>query len=666
MSEREYDYFRPYRMSSWWCSLEDLLWPQRKITDKIKRRAEGFAKAGIDTAINFGFHARFDFSNYFGSLHGYLGDVCEELHKYGIKYMDHYSCNIIERPKNEVEYRKMHAAQRHHILLHPDEKASAFAQYEGHMFRDICEVDVRDGSRGYTWNYQGELFCHNNPDFLDMHTKYLKRLTSEVHMDGIEVDDMCDYAFLATCGCKHCKAKFLKNYGHELPLFSDSSFWGNTSGHPTTWGNYENPVFRDWIKFKADSVVDHVKEIKKAIGNIPLMTCCSSTGPILLNTLGLNLERMMDDLDLLMLENCGTGVGTVNWSKMDAEALQQKDIAEKMGNAPAIALSYTIFDVGAYLGWALSRFWGVGNWSSTLLGRLEKEPEEPIEIHELVHQYNNWEINNSELDVKNGNDLVEARLVSNIYCRDNGWRDENGIEHWTKVSAWSKAFVENNIGYRIIRAKELSDAKVIKACNTPLILDGVGCMSDAQYDAICQFLAEGGKAFLTLPFGTHDEKGYKRSKALSEGLIAKKYAGLVLIDNKTPEEAIKMLISSKTIMPKVTQISGDKRWSMRLRMHPQGAVIHFMNRALEAIPHAELKEALSSGKVLADVKSVSTDDILEYVIDFEGLGSPWVSAVAMSPEIGEVKRPVKIEKLNDGKIKIVIDLTGVKVYGVVQ
>jgi hypothetical protein len=115
MKTKEYKHFRPHRMASWWCTLEDILWPEEKIVDKIKRRAEGFAKAKIDTAINFGFHARFDFANYFGQLHGYYANVCEELHKYGIKFMDHYSCNIVERPKDEKEFRKLHSSHRHHI-----------------------------------------------------------------------------------------------------------------------------------------------------------------------------------------------------------------------------------------------------------------------------------------------------------------------------------------------------------------------------------------------------------------------------------------------------------------------------------------------------------------------------------------------------------------------
>jgi hypothetical protein len=160
--------FVPVRAASWWVNIEDLMWPQKKIVDKIKYRAEAFAKAKIDTAINYGWHIRFDFSNYFGQMMGYHANVCEELHKYGIKFMDHYSCNHVERPRGDAEFRKLHKGNRHHVLLFHDPIAAAHAQYEGHFFYDIGEVDIRDGSRGYARQYQMEAFCHSNPGFLDM------------------------------------------------------------------------------------------------------------------------------------------------------------------------------------------------------------------------------------------------------------------------------------------------------------------------------------------------------------------------------------------------------------------------------------------------------------------------------------------------------------------
>ena len=79
--------FAPRRIASWWNTIEDLQWSQKSIKDKIKRRAEAFAEAKIDMVVNYGFHIRFDFSNYFGQLHCLWANACEELHKYGIKFI---------------------------------------------------------------------------------------------------------------------------------------------------------------------------------------------------------------------------------------------------------------------------------------------------------------------------------------------------------------------------------------------------------------------------------------------------------------------------------------------------------------------------------------------------------------------------------------------------
>ena len=93
-----------------------------------------------------------------------------------------------------------------------------------------------------------------------------------------------------------------------------------------------------------------------------------------------------------------------------------------MGNAPAIALSYTVYDIGGYLGWCLSRFWGVGNWSSTLPGRFPVDPADGKEIHEIIGPINNWEEKYSDLHPADGHDVIEVRLASNRIERKCGWR----------------------------------------------------------------------------------------------------------------------------------------------------------------------------------------------------------------------------------------------------
>jgi len=654
--------FIPNHVASWWCTLDDILWPQKSVIDNIKRRAEGFAKAKIDTAINYGFHIRFDFSNYFGQLHGYYHNVCEELHKYDIKFMDHYSCNHVERPRGEDEIKKLNRGQRHHVLLYPDPIAAKFAQYEGHFFQDICAVDLRDGSRGYAKKYQMDTFCFNNPGFLDMHMKYLQRLLKEVPIDGIEIDDMCNYAGLTTCGCKYCRERFKKDYGHDIPVFGDKYFWGDTSKDMLLWGNYENPVFRDWLRMKSDSIVDHLKMARGILNDKPLMTCCSNAGPIILNSISLNLEKMSPYLDFFMLENVGINISSVDWMEKEPEAILQKDIANSNRHAPAMALSYTVYGKGGYLGWCLSRFWGVANWSSTMEHRLEEDPKDAIEIQDIISPYNNWEISNSNLNYRDGKDLIEVRLVSSGYCRENGWRTEDGHEQWDSVKTWSSNLIKNNIGYRILRSAELSDSVELCKENTPLIIDCVGCVSDNQAKAIEDYLEKDGIVWLTLPFGTHDDKGFKRIIPLSDKLIKRKYKNLIILDSKTPDP-LKKLIAEEKFKPVLTQLSGDTRWVARIRVYKDKPVIHFMNTALIAIPHPTIKD--NSGiAILKDIDSKILDNNLLYKIITDRVHLSKLSI--SSPELGEQKKNVVVNNLGKGVSSFKVNLDGLKVYAVLE
>jgi hypothetical protein len=654
--------FVPRRVASWWNTVSDLQWSQKHVRDKIKRRAEAFAEAKIDMAVNYGFHIRFDFSNYFGQMHGYMADVCEELHKYGIKFMDHYSCNHVQRPRNEEEFRKLHRMHRHHVLLFHDPIAAQHAGYEGYLFNDLCEVEIADGSRGYSRQYQMEAFCHNNPKFLDMHVKYLKRLMNEVPVDAIEVDDMCDYVGLAACGCRYCRERFRRDYGQEIPPFDDANFWGDTSKPMLQWGNYDNPTFRDFLRMKVDGIVDHVKTVKLTVGDKPLMSCCSSTGPIVLNAISLNLERMAPYLDFFMLENVGTNIRSTAWMRMDAEALHQKDIAKQRGHVPAMALSYTIYEQGGYLGWALSRFWGVANWSSTHNQRLEEDPADAREMEDVIRAWNNWEVGHSDLDYSKGEDLPEIRLVSNSYCRDNGWRDEQGREHWDRLRTWSQALVGRNIGYRFLRTDELANAEALKKERTPLVLDGVACVSDAQFKAVASYLAAGGAAWLALPFGTHDEKGFKRDAPLSDHLLKQYGKRITVIESAVNGDPLTDLIKTNQIRPVIQQTKGDTRWAVRIRFFDGRPTFHFMNTALIPIPHPTIKDN-GGVAILHDIDSTIEDNKLSYQIRMKLPDA--VSLEVMSPETGDKKQTATLKK-EKGYYSLDIDLSLMKIYAIAQ
>lgn len=656
--------FRPRRVASWWNTLEDLLWSQKSVRDKVKRRAEGFATAHIDTAMNYGFHVRFDFANYFGQMNEYFHAVKEELHQYDIRFIEHYSCNHVQRPRDKAEFDKLHRNHRHHVLLFHDPVAAEHAQYEGHLFRDLFEVDLFDGSRGYARQYQMEAFCHNNPAFLDMHRKYLERLIREVDFDGYEIDDMCDYVGLRSCGCPYCRERFRRDYGHEIPPVTDLTFWGDLSKPMLQWGNYENPVFRDWINMKDDSIAGHVAMVKEVIGNKPLFTCCSSTGPVILNSISLNLERIAGKLDFYMLENVGISLRSVNWMEMDAEAMQQKDIACQRGNSPAIALSYTIYPDGGYLGWSLARFWGVANWASTFQHRVfEEDPADSMETEDMIRPCNDWEIKQSDLNHYESKDFTEVRLVYNYYCRINGWRDESGTEHWTKTKMWSKQLLEHHIGYRILRYKELEEGEQLASEKTPLVLDGVACVSGRQFDAIQHYLSRGGILWVSFPFGTHDEKGNVREKPLSVELLKKKTKNLRIIDSISANpEVLSELVESGKFTPAVRQTAGDKGWMVRFREYGDRKVIHFMNSRLRAVPHPTVKD-ISQSPVLKEIESEVQNNLLEFQIDARKFS---VAGLRLySPETGDTGREISFSVIRD-KIIMKADLTGIKVYATAQ
>jgi len=657
--KRQYKYdFYPKRMASWWNDVDVLLWPDVTVKEKIRKRAKAFHDAGVDSVMNYGLHMRFDFSDYFQNLHGYMKDVCDELHKYGIKFVDHYTCNLIERPRGLDEFYKLHRSHRHHILLHKDFDAAPYAQYDGHRFWDLCEVDFRDGSRGYTNNYQAELFCHNNPEFLEMHKNYLKRLIREVPIDAIEVDDMCEYAGLAVCGCKYCRARFKRDYGMDIPDLSDKDFWGDTSGHPYTWGNYKNPAFRAFLKMRVESIRDHIAMVKEAVGDIPLFTCCSATGPMVLNALSLDLEASSDILDMVMLENCGLTTASANWIAKDAEAMQQRDIAAKMGKAPAVALSYTTFPDSAYLGWALARFWSAANWSSTMNGRLDVEPEEKPCEEKLVAPVYKWELENSQIDPHASEYVINARLVNNRYNRINGWKSEKGVECWGLVTKWAEAMVRSSVQYRFVRFEELADAKALLSEDTSIVMESNACVSDAQFDAIKEYLEKGGKLIMTLPFGDYDENGFERSVKLSDLIAKGKYAGLKIVSGASDLPA---LIESGDIVPNVKIIKGDPRRSFRLAKEDGRLVIHIMNTALTGVPH---KWLTTFGNRVLDRLETDVKDHC-YEIEITGKDLPELREKKAKSYEFSGSRGVKVEKTENG-YKMKFDLSGSLIYAVIE
>ena len=661
--------FYPTRTASWWSKIDDLLWPEKKIRDRIRKKAYDLSEAGVDTVVHIGFLYRFDFAPYFASLHGYLSNISMELKKYGIRLIEAFSCNLTGRPNSRAELLKLHSFQRHCVNLHMDDIAARDASYAGYSYNSLREIDIRTGEPAYCDIYQIEMFCHNNPEFLEMNRLYLERLLSEVPLDGIQADDMADYGGFASCGCRYCRERFKREYGYELPPFANKDFWGDTSGHPFTWGNYKNPVFRKWTKMRFDSVNDHLGMIRDVIGkNKVLMICCASTGPNRMNSLAMKYDDLVKHCDWVMLENTGIDIGCVNWLNKEPEAMLQRSYARRDTVTPQVLYNYTVYKDGAYLGLAIARFWGVNNWCSTLIQGITEDDNDMKEESELIGDYNRWEMKNSELYHGADDETVEIRLVFNRQNKENGWIDEKGRDHWHYVSKWSREISGRSIGYKIIRIDELENESFLLE-NTPVILDGCACISDKQLNTLKEHVIRGGNLWISKPFCTHDENGYLRDSLPADTFFRNYDSQVSIFQSKDNETIIDEFINTGRFFPRITWVSGEKRWSLRLRIHCGRPVLHILNRALEAVAHPYIKDEWSTpegAKIMRDIISVSSCGKSVFDIDFSGLKClPWRQPILKSPEIGS-DRSVKTDHIDEFKVRMSFDLSDIRLYAVIQ
>jgi hypothetical protein len=655
----------PRRVISWWSTIGDLEWPSRAIREKIQRRADAMAAAKIDVAINFGFHYRFDFAPNFANLHGYFADVANSLHQRNIQFMDHFSCNLVARPHTPADVLGYHTHERHCVNLYPDPVAAKDAGYAGYRFNDLRETLIGSGEPTYIDFYAGECLCHNNPNFMDMHKAYLRRLFKEVPLDGIHQDDMGFYGSFSTCGCQYCREKFHRQFGRELPPLSDRDFWGDTSRHPYDWGNYSNPAFRDWVRLRYQSNADHLKVVREVIGpDKILMTCCSSSGPARLNGMGLSAEEWVNVVDWITMENVGLSPKSVQWQGIEPEAMLHKGIARSRSEAgaPAITISYFTFPDGAYLGWAIAHFWGVGNWATTLWGRMPVDPPGAKEEAELILPYNQWDMTHT-LEAP-GRDVLDVQLAFIGASRDNGWRDAKGRDSWDRVRRWSEFLTKNNLGYEFLTTRDLEAATPRLSTELPLVLDGCSHVSDRICQVIKDFATHGGRLWIVPPLGDHDEHAEPRTKSLLEMLKEDKTVQdrVLVIDPDLGPEILAELIRKEQLAPRLRKISGPKGWSARLRVHGQRLCLHLLNSDLQGVPHPTLEERHGQ-KILQRIITEPAREPLVLEVDCTGLPS-LDHATLESPDLNG-SRAVSIQSAGGKRRKVTVNLEGIRLYAVV-
>lgn len=364
---------KPKRIAAWWFALSDLDWPSPDGKEKIERYAKELSESNADTVILYGAHFRFDWLPYFTILHSYIKAIADELHKYGIKLLDHHSVNLVHRydTVEEMEHCMLHSGP--HIPFSPSREAAASWEYEGKRLNDWRMIDVKTGKPLYYPQYAAEGFCYRNPDFVDAYISYAKRLVADTGIDGIMADDAVNYMHMNSCACPHCRAELKRRTGLDLPDMHDQSFWGN----------FSSPAFKEWINLRFEASGNFYEKLRAALPKDFILTACgNASAPPNAIGQGADVRQFLRGCNYANLELCGNTPAykgdpvTVNSpiSKQIVDSALHYAVAKEKG-VRCFGTGYGFSKPSAEIIWALNKFVGADCYMSTLKPRLGLKKE---------------------------------------------------------------------------------------------------------------------------------------------------------------------------------------------------------------------------------------------------------------------------------------------------
>ena len=668
-------------MGSWWLSWEDLLFPEPGNEKKIIQKAKKFKEAGINTVIIFGCHFRWDFIYNWERFHNLLSFIVDCCHKEGIRVFDHHSANLTHRVDTIDEYRNINEKNRHHVPFFPSREFADTITFNGNKLNDFRMISVQDGKPCYLNTYNAEIYCMNNPNFVEAYKKYLEKLLS-TGIDGLMCDDIVYYPRWDGCGCEHCREKFSNQYNHDLPPTSNEDFWGN----------YESKEFKDWINMRYNDPLDFLAALKGTIGaDFPLMSCCSSSSLKALNSVGVSSEIMCNSLNNIMLEMCGEIVPeNSDYFSKAPDLMLHKAIADKH-NYPNIALGYAHNPDSAFIIWAFSKIFGSNAWISTLTGRLglsEAVRKAMPDEAEIIQEAYNFERKHENLFI--GESVADIAVLFSIdNLMYNGCEQSNYSQPWHDITI---ELLKNNLQFEVV-------IDIPSATEKPLLLlCNFDCISAKFATKLHEYLRTGGEIIATGLLGCRDEYGVIKEKQFMadygveikniqcdwnipnnylfdrENPLPKrkiqKYKPYLLgseiesekwIDvNKLhwiPEARIESTIDKvNALLPNgEIKVTSPEGWIYRIfkDFKNNKYLVHLLAANIEAIPYKKLKNNLTNQTVIEQLKFVA-DSGKVYIT------SSASKAVLHSPDLS---KPVEIEPVN-GEVKF--ELNNIKRYLIIE
>ncbi len=474
-----------YRMVSWWIYLDDIMgWPRPELEEKIRRRAELMARNNVNAAIIFGAHFRWDFMPFWGQLHDMLQFVAQELHRHNIRFFDHHSATLVRRFPSVDARRELGRVNNYQLA--PDPEIAAEWTFRGHRLNDWRMISTVDGKQPNP-GYVAEEFCISNPEFIECYCEYVRKLTSEVELDGLSCDDAFFYPRFYACACRYC----LGNFGHALPPASDLNFWGNWS----------NPLFREWIQMRYRQVAVFNRKVREVLpAHMDLTNCCSGSISSSSNETCCTYEEFCHSASVVELEMCGDSIQQDGSLRHLASQLHHLAVAEQFA-LPVFGLGYAYTVPGANHVWALNKFLGAGTWLSSQwsrLGLLDRELAKLSEDAVLAEQIFTAEKTFS--DWFEGERMSDVAVLFSRDTRDNygGYMADYGHDY-NRACEW---LFEHGYDFDTVLRIPAPESRF-----KVLVIPSAAWLVGTEREALRRWLAAGKSVVACGPLGIFDEQG---------------------------------------------------------------------------------------------------------------------------------------------------------------
>ena len=488
------------RVGSWKIKREDF----KLRTETFAERARALAERKVNAVIICGCHFRWDWIAEFPALQEMYREIVSACHREGIKVIDHHSAIYISRPRDEDRERYEQGKQQAEALgLAGCPQQAPLTEYKGRNIEDWTQKDARTGETIYNPIYLSWQMCPNNLEFRKGYRDYLSGFLT-TGIDGLMCDDIQFVPTWHSCGCSYCREAFKKESGYRLPTVAEDSFWGN----------FNNPRFRAWIRFRLKSVGDFHQWLTETLKDKGFHLCrlaccsnCSATWSAQVATT--TYEEFARGNNLTFQEVTSVTSTFYGWPRWAVEAKLFQAVGTRYG-IPSLLMTYPHSQEEHFFGWALTKSLGQNYW-----GYLSDREE--------IKKYGEaflWEERHRGL-FHQPHPLANIAILFSRQTRDvyEGCDDNYYVNEW---AGWCETLLGANIPYQVILDGDLTPKKLSQY--KLLILPNAACLSPGQVETIRGFLQQGGNLILTYETSLYNEKG-ERLKEFALSDILGEYLG---------------------------------------------------------------------------------------------------------------------------------------------